>query len=500
MRFFPNRNISLKLDEKGLLFLILGASLLIRLINIDMPLLEGSAVRQVQTASIARFFYHNGFHILRSRLDFFPKDIGYLVLEFPLYNMLLASFYRLAGGVNEWIGRLLSILFFMGSGFFVFLIIRQLYNYKTALIGLAVYNLSPLGIIFSRAVMPDSEMLFFCTGAVFFMLQYTAGGKRRSFWLSSFFVMAALLVKIQSFHILLPLGYLIFYRQRSKCFIDYKTYLFFIIAAMPAVLWYSYVAFLHRMLFLERLQVFQVSNWFNPSLFFTAALYKDVLKIISCTLLTPVGFVLFLLGMTVKRRDRIEMICFAWLGGIALYLLAFNALYWEAYYYLPLLPIASIFIARVFSLDWTMVIEKSYLSARWGRVLASGVMILFIARYAIYAYVIPAGYGFIPEAAEVMRRLSSPGDSMVVVQPYGGSALLYYCRREGWILKFPESKGLEKIQLIDDSLEEFKRKGARYLFVSKEDGLSLDLLRQHLDKKYTLLEHKKDRYIIYKLK
>jgi len=493
------RGISWRLDERVIFFIVLAASLLIRLINIDIPLLEAADVRQIQTASISRFFYHNGIDILRSKLDFMPGNTGYLILEFPLYNILLAAFYMLSGGVHEWIGRLLSIFFFTGSGIFVFLILRQLYDFRTALIGLIVYNLSPLGIIFSRAVMPDSEMLFFSTGAVYFLLYFVNSDKRWCFWLSSLFAMTALLVKIQSFHIFLPLFFLIFYRQKFKCFIDYRNYLFALIASMPAVLWYARSALTCAVVSPDRTKLFQVANWFDPSLFLTPGLYKDLLGITSGFLLTPVGFALFLLGLTVRVRQRIELVCFAWLGGVALYLFAFNALLWEPYYYLSVLPVASIFIARVFLARWSEPLKTTYLSAKAGKVLAVVVLALLIGRYALYAYVLPAGFKLVPEATEAMRDVSDPADMVVIGGHLVGSEMLYYSRRKGWVLQLPEGKEQDGPRLINDLLDGYKDKGARYFLYTGGGVLSPELLREYLDKKYEPVRYEKDKYVIYRL-
>lgn len=484
-----------KIRENVHVLLILGISLIVRVIRIGIPILEGTLVRQIQTASIARFFYHNGIDILRSKIDYVYGNAGYLVLEFPLYNILVSSLYKMSGGVHEYIGRLLSILFFLGSSFFVFLIVKKVYDHKAAIIALAVYNFSPLGIIFSRTIMPDSEMLFFSTGAIFFMLLYLENDRKIAFWLSTLCTMLSLLVKVQSFCILLPLLFLVVLKQKKKVFLDVKNYVFGMIALVPTFLWYSYGAQIHKSLSPERIENYNMSNWFNPGLFLTVGFYKDIFTNFTGVLLTPVGFVLLLLGLLIKPKKKTELLLYAWLFGTVLFGIVFCSLLWEPYYYLMFLPVTTAFIARVFTLNWAEIYENSFLSTLGGKVVAVFIIVFIIARYAVFAYVVPEGYRFIPEAANMIKELSSGEDLIVVSGDSGVGAVLYYSGRKGWIMERPEGDEARKAKTIDANLEELKRKGAVYFITFGED----DFLCKYLDKKYELIEYEENRHSIYRL-
>ncbi|MBU1083971.1 MAG: glycosyltransferase family 39 protein [Candidatus Omnitrophota bacterium] len=486
------------LSDKGKLFLVLAVSFLARIINITMPILEGTAARQIQTAGIAKFFYNNSFDILFPRLDFLTGKESCLILELPLYNAILASLYRMTGGVHEWMGRLVSILFFLGAGFFVYLIIKRLYGAGIALTGLIVYNLSPLGIIFSRAIMPDSAMLFFSTGAVYFLFSFVQGAKPQNYWISAVFTMTALLVKPHSFYILLPLLYLVFYRQRMRCFLDVKNYIFALIVLTPAFFWYSHGSSVHSSLSAGKMMNFSISNWFDPKLFLSPGFYRDIFEIFSGILLTPVGLVLFVLGISVKMRDRIEFVLAAWLAGVTLYLTSFNALLWEPYYYLSVLPIASIFISRVFLPHRGEGLKKPYFSGKTAKILIFTVTALFIGKYALQAYMVPSGYRYIPEAAEAVRRLTGPDDLVVVCERQGSGALLYYFDRKGWVMPVPQEEAAFKAGIVKE-LEKFRSKGAGYFIAADGGRFSADFLGRNLPERYELIEHRKNKYVIYKL-
>ena len=230
-----------KLFKENKLFLILlFLSVVIRLVNINMPILEGTATRQVQTAMIARNLYTNGFNLFYPQVDFLGPGPGYLVLEFPLLNFIAAVFYVLCGGVHEWIGRLISISFFAGSVIFLFSLIRRLFEERTALITIVIYSISPLGLIYSRAFMPDFEMIFFFIGALYFIYLWSVGDKDRFFWFSAIFAMMAMLSKIQAFCICIPLLAMIWQRQHLSFLFKARSWAYFLIVSIPVLLWYMH--------------------------------------------------------------------------------------------------------------------------------------------------------------------------------------------------------------------------------------------------------------------
>ena len=482
--------------ERNYFFLVTAISFLIRLIRINMPILEGTVVRQAQTASIARFFFKHGIDIFHSQLDYFVGEQAYLVLEFPLYNVILASIYRLAGGVHEYLGRLLSIFFFIGAGIFLYLLLKKIYDSRVALWGFIAFNFSPLGIIFSRAIMPDSEMLFFSTGAIFFMLLYVEDDRKSAFWLAALWTMLSLLVKVQSFFILVPLVFLIFLKQGKKAFFDVKNYVFGGIALIPAFLWYLYGSQIHQSLSPWRLGNYRMSNWFNPGLFLSADFYKDIFVNFTGTLLTPVGFVLFLLGVMIRPRKSNEILLYVWFLGTVLFGIVFCALLWEPYYYLLFLPVAAAFIARVFFLNWSEIYKNSFLSTLSGKAVALFIIMIIIARYAIFAYVIPEGYSAIPELTETVRIISTPGDKIVVAGQNGISGISYYSERKGWGMSpaglFKEGK--------NEDLEKYRTKGAEFLVsidsavVDNPEGIVVE------DPILELIRNDNGRFVIYKIK
>ena len=302
-----------KLFKENKLFLILlFLSVVIRLVNINMPILEGTATRQVQTAMIARNLYTNGFNLFYPQVDFLGPGPGYLVLEFPLLNFIAAVFYVLCGGVHEWIGRLISISFFAGSVIFLFSLIRRLFEERTALITIVIYSISPLGLIYSRAFMPDFEMIFFFIGALYFMYLWSVGDKDRFFWFSAIFAMMAMLSKIQAFCICIPLLAMIWQRQHLSFLFKARSWAYFLIVSIPVLLWYMHAKNVHLAYSQSVLYAFQTSNWFSFHIFISPKFYIEMFEHGWMQMLTPVGFTLFLFGLFLKIDSQQGKILRAW--------------------------------------------------------------------------------------------------------------------------------------------------------------------------------------------
>src|SRR5262245_55719834 len=113
-----------------LVALILGA-VLIRLINIAQPFIDHWSWRQSDNAMIADNFYRHGFNFFYPQMSYTGNTPGYVGSEFPLITFIAALLY-IPFGVHEWIGRLLSVLFFVASVPFLYLLVKKVSNQRSA--------------------------------------------------------------------------------------------------------------------------------------------------------------------------------------------------------------------------------------------------------------------------------------------------------------------------------------------------------------------------------
>ena len=94
--------------------------LIIRLINIRMPIVGVHSWRQADTAAMARHFALENTPIWLPQIDWGGAMKGYVESEFPLYPFIVGQFYKLFG-LHEILGRSISLLFSLLT---IFLIIR----------------------------------------------------------------------------------------------------------------------------------------------------------------------------------------------------------------------------------------------------------------------------------------------------------------------------------------------------------------------------------------
>lgn len=486
-----------RLDKnKKNLYMVFAFIVLIRLFGLTMPILEGTATRQAQTATIARNFYRDGFNVLYPKVDWFGNAPGYLVLEFPLFNVLAASGYFLTGGVHEWVGRLLSILFFIGGCLFLYGIARKLFNEKIALWAMAVFGLSPLSIIFSRAYMPDFEMIFFSLGALYFLLKFYFSDKQSHHWLSALFLSLAFLVKLHSFYIVVPLFYLIWKKQKKRLFIDYKNWIYLIIAVMPAILWYMHAKSVHSHFTPQEAYNYTLTNWFNIKTLLRGDFYINIMQIYSGILLTPIGLTLFIAGLFIKTKGK-ENLIWPWLFGSIIFLIVFATHIEDPYYNLNFLPIASIIIARMIVFFSEQDLSRTFFKSRWAKVILILLIVPFWLRYTLYAYVVPQGYRYLPEAGKRVQELSQPKD-LVIASASGGPQGLYFCDRKGFTFSIPQNPGEDDAAIA--KLKKYISEGARYFVAAKIDDFQNSLqFKEYLFKHYKVADYQKGKFIIFEL-
>jgi len=157
------------------LFIIIVIGLLLRLYKINSPILDLYPTRQEQCAMIARNFFRHSYNIFHAEVDWFgPFDSSWR-LEFPLISYMTALLYSIFG-IHEFLGRLVSIAFSLGSIYLIFQLTEKLFNQKTAIYASFLFTVSPLGVYFGRTFMPDTAMIFFSIWALFGFLAHLSGG------------------------------------------------------------------------------------------------------------------------------------------------------------------------------------------------------------------------------------------------------------------------------------------------------------------------------------
>jgi 4-amino-4-deoxy-L-arabinose transferase-like glycosyltransferase len=395
---------------------------------------------------------------------------------------------------------MISISFFAGSVIFLFNLTRRLFEERTALVTIVIYSISPLGLIYSRAFMPDFEMVFFFIGSLYFMYLWSQGDKDKFFWLSAIFAMMAILSKVQAFCICIPLLAMIWQRHHLSFLFKASSWAYLLIVLIPVLLWYMHASSVPKVYSEYGAHAFKVSNWFLPHLLISPKFYIEVFEHGWMQMLTPVGFTLFLFGLFLKTDSYQGRILWFWLAGTIIYMIAFITHMREPYYNLLFLPITSIFAARAVVWIWQYASkEMIFLHNRFTRIIAIVLLLVLVGRYATYAYVVPRGYRHIPSLARTIEQITNKNDLLITSLP-DGHATHYYSNRKGWSLGLPGNDP-EKTKEAIARIEDLQKEGAKYFVSVCEDFLEQSAEFQHyLRRRYIVVKEEPGLYSIFLLK
>jgi len=449
--------------ERLLLMAVLAVSLLPRLHGVENPLVGTHSWRQTDTAAMARNFLEEGRGFLRPAIDWRGETDGAVECEFPAYPYLVSLLYRLFG-VHEALGRLLSALFFLTGAVFLFLLVREVIDARTGLWAAAFFLLLPLDLFYSRTFQPEAALVMSCAAGVYFFLRWTRSSGTASFLLAALFTSLAVLIKVPTLYLGLPLVYLAYLgsgRRLAALAVRVRLWLFAALVLAPVVLWYHHA----HQLYLSTGLTFgfwpgQGGPWSTWRMVFSGEYWNRIifLHLAERHLLWP-GFILFLLGLLLPRASREERVFDYWMAAFLVFIVLLpERHFYHDYYQLPLMLPVAVYPAKVCARYLTL---KGWKQKK--RALAGGLIILCLAAMAYKSFSRydhhlaledPAGAWRPYRLLLLLQERTEPGD--LVISALGNDpTLLYLSRRKGWVIP-PE--------LVTPAyLKDKTARGARYL-------------------------------------
>jgi 4-amino-4-deoxy-L-arabinose transferase-like glycosyltransferase len=493
---------------KWFLILILLAALVVRLIAINQPFIDPWSWRQSDVAAIARNYLENGFHFARPQIDWAGNERGYVGTEFPILPFVAALVYKTAG-VQEWIGRIEAVLFFIVALPFFFCLVRRIFGESVALWATFFYAFAPLSIVASRAFMPDVPSLSLAVAGIYFFLRWTEVEKFRWLILSAVLVSLALLIKLPTAIVGAPLLYLAVNQGAAvyKPPIDggletaapwkrivarWELWFFAGVTLVPAGFWYWHA---HR-----------IAERFYPHHFFGAggfqimsfAWYWHLLRQTAFSSLTLLLFVLAILGALVAPRGKFSPLFHWWLAATVLFIFFVGYGNRHQWYQLPLVPIAAVFggcacvwIARTAMPQplvavGSILLVFSFATSSW---------------YCVQPLYRPAAAS-LRELGLELNEATTP-NALIVAATDGDPTVFYYAHRKGWHFLGDgvyDGNPLNSAQIIAN-LEKLRSRGATHLVFYAGTQWWLDYYTEfaaHLATTATLVEQT-PQFTIYKL-
>jgi hypothetical protein len=435
-------------DERNVILALMIFALTCWLFNVNSPLLDHHSWRQTDTAAIARNFYYNGFNILYPQVDTGGAGPGYVETEFQLVPFIIAIFYKILG-VHEYVARLVIIAFSMGSVYLLYKLCRAYFDRNTAIFGTLFFVISPLELFFGRAVMPDSAMIFFSIGSLYFFDKWTRDEEWSSFLLSLICTTLAFLVKIPSLYLGLPLLYLAYTKYGKSLLLEPKLYLFAVLALLPPAAWYYHA---HTVLAqYATVGIWDVGSgkWANAQILLNKELYIMLFYRLATVVFTPLGLILFIYGLSLRTKAYLFHI---WLLAVLIYFLVVAyGNFAHDYYQRPLVPVGAVFVGRALS-----AIYEERRTAAWALMALIFISAVYIAApfYNINTIALEAG-----AATDMITERSA---LIITTESETGSNpnLLYYSGRKGW--------SLPGALWSPERIESLRGEGAGYLLVAPQ--------------------------------
>jgi 4-amino-4-deoxy-L-arabinose transferase-like glycosyltransferase len=393
----------------------------------------------------------------------------------------IAALLYKAFGVQAWIGRAISVVFFALSVPFFYRLVHQTSNTHVAFWAVAIYTLAPLSIFSSRAFMPDMASLSMSLVALSLFATWLERAPHATLFLAtSLAISLAILVKLPAILIGVPLLAMAWGKYGVRALCRRELVVMVAVVLSGPLAWYTHA--------------YRISLTYPPYHFFGTGVlemaevgwYLEIFHRLVTSSLTPLIPAAMLVGLFVPARTVFGWVFHWWLLALLAFVLLVG---WgnheHDWYQLPLVPVAAALAGQ--ACDWGV----RRVVARAGATpacLGAGVL---VAGLAAAAYVSIAPH-YEPkrlawwQAGLELHRLTPP-ETLVLIADDGDPTALYYSQRHGW--HFLQNLGESPVddQQAIRELERKRTEGASYLVLTANIFWWLErypAFREHLEARY----------------
>lgn len=465
--------------DLGILTCILIIAFAFRLYKISTPLADLHSWRQADTSAVTRNYVKWGIDFLHPRYDDLSSNQtglenpqGYRFVEFPIYNAIVATVYKLLPlfSIEEY-GRLVT-------AFFSLLIIIVIYylglkesNRLTAVFGSLTYAVFPFFVFFSRVVLPETTSLSFTFLSIFFLYLFSETKTKLTgtiWFVSSLTTFAiALLVKPPAVFYGIALLFIFIKKYGWGLIKKPFPYVYFVLAAIPLILWRLYMRSYPEGIPPSDWLITSVNTYQGlQNIFFRPAFFRWVFfERINNYILGGYLSFFWILGILTKPK---KFLLYGILLSAFVYLFVFQGgNVQHEYYQTFILPAIALFIG----LGVTYVINNKSVFLHpivtYPIVAAVFGLSFFFSFYNVRNY-----YNFpeeLPQIANVVKTLTKPEDK-IVTDRMSDTTLLYLTERRGAPSIYKDPPELKKlgykylITLHSDLIQNLKEEKYKVVF------------------------------------
>lgn len=459
------------------LFVLLLATLAVRIVGIDRPLTGTFATKSAVHAMVARNWALGRAPYYQPTIDLLTgNERSWHLMEWPAASFVAAMGWKWFGGSLDAWGRGISIVCSLVSVWLLYRLADRWFGPRAAQGAAFVFAFAPVSIIYGQSFLLEASLATLLLAALVCFDDWLRTRSTVRLIIAAIAVGLAILTKIYMLAIFLPLAAMLYFDASRRAARSSKSLRRIlgedcVIAAaafgavlVPVAAWYYWV--------------FNVPHTFGPAtdyhplgrgtihgfphpLLFTTAYYSRLAIDFATVVLTPLGVLLAGYGFLDPRFRRQWPLC----AAFGLLLVAFPLKFMVAnYYYLVLLPA----LALAAGLGWQRLLESPNVAGNktTRRVILGLVAVSFVVamRYAIGpAYrTHPEDRGVVA-AANLVKMLTQPEDRVATI--HGSTIdLLYYCDRPGWAFDADDVE-------LDSKIRDAVRRGAMLLVVVGLDDL-----------------------------
>ena len=444
----------------------------------------GDMWRQPDTESISRNFVDHEFNILRPQFNYDGALPNYIQLEFQITTFIIAILYKIFGH-HYYLARLVPILFFMISVYYLYRLIEKIYGKKAAWITIIIYGIIPINLFYSRAIMPESAALCFFNGAFYYFYKWYKDNKNMDLFISGIFTAMAISQKTPAIFIGLAFIFMCIEKYGLRFITKSKLWLFGAIAIIPPFAYIFYAGKIAEFKFVSGIGLKHIIPNFAKSVFSEKAM--DFYNINLPKSFTLLILILAIIGIFTLFSKMDRPLLYLSLSIVLEVIFIVSVIKFK-YYLIFLAPIIAILAGRTL-----------YLLSSNIRIVGSIVLVLTLTYTGVSSYNIVKDDYIVREDIVNFGRIidenTSPGDLVVIGYPDSGR--LSISNRQGWRAnidiypEIPEGVVAEIKYYVDNKVRYFILDGSGVI----GDG---GAYRRYLDDNFEM-ELIEEKYRFYKL-
>ncbi len=447
---------------------VLIFAVLLRIKDINRPLLDAHYFRQTQTATVVKNFYLSGIDFIYTKLDIFGDGRQQvLILEFPFFQAVTALASNILG-LHDYVGRLVSMLFGIAGGITLLLIVNKLFTNKViGIVTLVFFIFNPLNFYFQQAYLIESTVIFLHLLSLYLWIKYTEA--KRNNWMifaSIITAIASVQKNVYAPFLFIPILSILFIKIGRKQFVKFRWLPGILFSILILLVWQYYTDLTNlangHSNFTLGDQSQRLWNFGTLNERFDIRTWIFRLNFIQNSV-TKLQWPVFMVGifLLLRRKVKEKSVLLAWLSATVLYYLVLFRIQSHDYYFMLVLPVFSI-IAAYGLIEMFKLIKNKYIYA-----------------FLIGSYLFLFAYKSIQNAGMYFRiddkMLSRLNTYNSVIKP--GGNILFILQENDWNSVYSYYTGHKGIiiaaaNVSAESVDQYSKQGYRYAVIDSVVSLN----------------------------